>query len=175
MASASGDRREDGDLAALPQGMLASDVILIDRHAHHRKIPQRLSISAAARLQPVQEPGHVSDVRRQIDFLLGAPDARPQPSEIKELHRDRGPLARMAGRMPAVQRRHAITSEKGKKSIIVPAARSLVVSSRTTRPSDCTIEERIPAPSLGDLTAMTAPPLRCRLARRYSRLPGLLR
>src|SRR5258708_776100 len=138
--------------------MFEPDRSLIDPNPHDRKIAQRLGISAAARLQPIQEPGHVSDVRRQIDFLLGAADARPQPSEIEELYRDRGLLARIAGGMPAVQSRHAITSEKGRKSTIVPCARSLVVSSRTTRPSDCTIDERIPAPSLWYLTPRTASP-----------------
>ena len=52
-------------------------------------------------------------------------------------------------------------------------ARSL--SSRTTNPSDCTIEDRMPAPSRGYLPGDGgATVARSRLARRYSRRPGLL-
>src|SRR5215472_17673698 len=103
--------------------------------------------------QPIEQPRDIVDPGRQRDFFFGAADSRPQPGEIEQFHR--------------------ITSEKGRKSTMVPTVSSLVASSRMTRPSDRTIEEIIPAPSLGNLTATMASPWRSSRALKYSRLPGL--
>src|SRR5208282_3766973 len=105
--------------------------------------------------QPTEQPRDIVDLGRQCDFFFGAADARPQPGEIEQFH--------------------PITSEKGRKSTMVPTVSSLTASSSMTRPSDRTIEERIPAPSFSYLTATTLWPWRSRLARRYSRRPGFLR
>src|SRR6266851_5200873 len=59
---------------------------------------------------------------------------------------------------------HPNTSEKGKNSTIPPGTSSLRPSSRTAKPSDCTIEERMPAPSFGYLRATMAPSSRSRVA-----------
>src|SRR6516164_5544505 len=109
----------------------------------------------APRAQPIEQPRDIVDLGRQCDFFFGAADARPEPGEIEQFH--------------------PITSEKGRKSTVVPTVSSLAASSRMTSPSDRTIEDRIPAPSLAYLTATTASPLRARLARKYSRRPGFLR
>src|SRR5712671_140320 len=143
IALTSGHRREDRDLVTLPDGVLGPDIVLIDRHPDHRKITQRLGISAAARSQPIEQACHVLHSRRQIGFLFGAADARTQPGKIKQLH--------------------PITSENGRKSTVMPGATSLVSSSTITSPSDWVIEERMPAPSLGYLTATRSLPSRCRL------------
>src|SRR5215472_9944568 len=145
IASASGYRREDRDLVHIAQRVLPSDIVLVDGDAHHRQVAQRLGIAGATRLQPAQQPGHIADFRRQRQFLLGAADARAKPSEIEDLH-------------PS-------TSKKGRKSTMAPGARLLVASSRMTRPSDCTIEDRMPAPSRGYLTATKASPSRRSRAR----------
>src|SRR6516162_1996034 len=105
--------------------------------------------------QPIEQPRDIVDPGRQRDFFFGAADARSQPGEIEQFH--------------------PITSEKGRKSTMVPTVSSLAASSNMTRPSDRTIEERIPAPSLAYLTATMASPFRSRLARKYSRRPGFLR
>src|SRR6202011_2372229 len=155
IALASGHRRENCDLVTLTDGVLEPDITLIDRHPDDRKISQRLGISAAARPQPIEQAGHVLHSRRQVNFLFGAADPRTQPGEINQLH--------------------PITSENGRKSTVMPGARSLVSSSTITSPSDRVIEERMPARSLGYLTAIRSLPSRCRLALTYSRRPGFLR
>src|ERR1700732_5329829 len=109
----------------------------------------------ASPTQPIEQLRDVVDLRRQRDFFFGTTDAPPQPGEIEQLH--------------------PITSEKGRKSTVVPTVSSLAASSRMTRPSDRTTEARIPAPSLAYLTATWASPLRFRLTRKYSRRPGFLR
>src|SRR5580693_9142481 len=93
---------------------------------------------------------------RKIAHLLGMADTRAQPGEIQELHEPN-------------------TSEKGRKSMVAPGARSVTSSPITAKPSDCTIEDRMPAPSLGYLSAMSRPPSRCKVARTYSRRPAFLR
>src|SRR3984893_10081324 len=155
IGSASGDRWEQGDLVAFAQRVLGSDIILIDGNAHDSEIPQRLGISAAAGAQPIEQTRDIPNFGRQGDLLLGAPDARSQPGEIEQPH--------------------GITSENGRKSTRLPTASSLTASSRMTSPSERTIEDRIPAPSLGYLRATTASPSRFRLARKYSRRPSFLR
>src|SRR5438270_9295748 len=155
IALTSGYRREDCDLVTLPDGVLEPDIVLIDRDPDHRKVTQRLGISAAARPQPIEQPCHVLHSRRQVGFLFGAADARAQPGKIKQLH--------------------PITSENGRKSTVMPGATSLVSSSTTTSPSDRVIEERMPAPSLRYLAATRSFPSRSRLALTYSRRPGFLR
>src|SRR5437773_1767935 len=58
----------------------------------------------------------------------------------------------MAGGEREVQRHiHPNTSENGRKSTVMPTATSLRLSSRMTKPSDCTIDDRMPAPSRGYL------------------------
>src|SRR5215470_7230864 len=69
-------RRKDGDFVALAHRMFGPDVILIDRHANHGQVPQRLGISVVARPQPVEQSGDVFDIGRQFNFLLGTTDAR---------------------------------------------------------------------------------------------------
>src|SRR6266436_8240499 len=155
IGSASGDRREQRDLVAFAQRVLGSDIILIDRDPYHSEIPQRLGISAAAGAQPIEQTRDIANFGRQGHLLLGAADARSQPREIKQPHES--------------------TSENGRKSTMLPTASSLAVSSKITSPSERTIEDRIPAPSLGYLTATTASPSRFRLARKYSRRPSFLR
>src|SRR3984893_11598294 len=155
IGSASGDRREERDLVAFAQRVLGSDIVLIDRNAHDSEIPQRLGISAAAGAQPIEQPRDIANLGRQGDLLLGAADAGAQPGEIEQPHES--------------------TSENGRKSTMLPTASSLAPSSKITSPSERTIEVRIPAPSLGYLTATTASPSRFRLARKYSRRPSFLR
>src|SRR5215469_13893651 len=155
IGSASSDRREDRNLVSLPHGMFGPYVVLVDRDADHREVPQRLAVAATAGPQPVEQSRHVPNIGWQLHLLFGTTDARSQPGEIEELH--------------------PITSEKGKKSTIVPMASELAASLKMTRPSERTTEERIPAPSLGYLIATTASPSRSRLARKYSRRPDFLR
>src|SRR2546427_5222253 len=81
IGSASGDRREERDLVAFPQRVLGSDIILIDRNPHDSQIPQRLGISAAAGAQPIEQTPDIANFGRQGNLLLGAADARSQPSE----------------------------------------------------------------------------------------------
>ncbi len=107
--------------------------------------------------------------------LIGLPDAGPQPGKIQQLYVNRGPLARSAGGTPAVHHGHPKTSENGKNSTTAPGTSSVRLSSRTAKPSDCTIEERMPAPSFGYFWAIMAPPSRASVARRYSRRPAFLR
>src|SRR5262245_36191349 len=55
MASASGHRREDGDLVASGDGMVVLHIGLVHRHAHHREIFQRLGMAGRAGLEPVEQ------------------------------------------------------------------------------------------------------------------------
>src|SRR4051812_32725135 len=153
---ASGDRRENRDFVPVRDRVVASDIILVDRDSHDREIPQRLGIGGAAPTQPVEQSGHIAHMLGQGGLLLGVADARTQPGEVQQLHDPN-------------------TSEKGRNSMMVRGATSLISSPITAKPSDCTIDDRMPAPSFGYRTATARPFLRFRLARRYSRRPGFLR
>src|SRR5207244_3610992 len=124
-----GYRRKQCNLVAVADRMVAPDIIPVDRDPDHRQVAQGLGVGAAALLQPPQQALDVAHLRRQRQILLGVADACAQPGEIEHLH--------------------ANTSENGRNSTLIPGARSARLSSRMTNPSDCTIEERMPAPSLG--------------------------
>src|SRR5258708_35308455 len=83
IASASGDRRKEGDLVAVTDGMARLDVFLVDGDAHHRKILERLGEAGAARPQPAEQRRDVADTGGQRDILLGgaAPAAQPGRKE----------------------------------------------------------------------------------------------
>src|SRR5215831_5329837 len=104
--STPGHRWEQGDLVTFPDRMCEPDILLINGDANEPEVSQRLGMPVAAPPQPIEQPRHIIDLRRQSDVFLGAANARPQPSKIEKLH--------------------PITSEKGRKSTTVPA-----VSSRT--------------------------------------------
>src|SRR5579875_1271512 len=153
--SASGYRRKQRHLVALTHRVVLPDIFLIDGHANAFRVFERLGIIAAAPAQPSDKPGDVADPRRQWQLFFGDADAGPHPREIQQLH--------------------PTTSENGRNSTVSPAARTPVASSRMTSPSACTIDDRIPAPSFGYLTATVTAPRRSSRARRYSRRPGFLR
>src|SRR5579863_7248053 len=48
----SGHRREEGNLVALMDRLVGSDILLIDRDPDHRQVAQCLGVTAAAPLQP---------------------------------------------------------------------------------------------------------------------------
>src|SRR5262249_43946116 len=67
----------------------------------------------------------------------------------------------------------SITSRNGKNGTLAPGAMSVALSSSTTRPSESTMEDKMPAPSRGNFLAIHVPSgPASNLARRYSRRPG---
>src|SRR5439155_5854135 len=148
--------REQRDLVTLADRVIAPVIVLVHRDPDDRQVAQCLGVTAAAAAQPFEERRDVTHPGGQRQLLLGLPDPRPQPGEIQQLHDPN-------------------TSENGKNSTIAPGTSSLRLSSRTANPSDCTIEDRMPAPSFGYLRATMAPSSRARVARRYSRRPAFLR
>src|SRR4029079_6406132 len=115
--------------------VVASDIFLVDRHPDHRQVAQRVGIAPPAPSQPLQQRSGVAHLFRQRQLLFGMTDPGAQPGEIQQLHEPN-------------------TSENGRKSTSVPGAISFMLSSRITKPSDCTIEDRMPAPSRLNLRAM---------------------
>src|SRR5690348_10203905 len=84
--SASGDRREEGDLVAGFEAMVVGDVFAIDRDAHELGVGQRALVIRPARFQPIDELRHGRDRARGIEILFGGADLLPQPGEIEEFH-----------------------------------------------------------------------------------------
>src|SRR5271155_6129094 len=81
IASASGDRREDRDLVAGAYRVVEPHIVMVDRDPNDGAVLQRRRIIGAARAEPIEQPGHVADLRRQRQFLFGAADSRAQPGE----------------------------------------------------------------------------------------------
>src|SRR5437870_4052644 len=78
--------REQRDLVALADRMVAPDIVLVHRDPDNREVAQCLGVTGAASAQPFEEPRDVAHSRRQRQLLLGLPDTRPQPGEIQQLH-----------------------------------------------------------------------------------------
>src|SRR5690242_8316665 len=66
--------------------MVAGDIALVDGDAHDARVLERLGEARPARAQPIEQPRHRGDLRRQLDTLLGPADPDAQPGEIKEFH-----------------------------------------------------------------------------------------
>src|SRR5690606_35038488 len=85
MASASGDRREKGDLARADDAGRGPDVALIDRSPDHVGALEGGGILRPTRLHPGDEVCDGLDMRRQLDLLLGTPDFFANPCEVEQL------------------------------------------------------------------------------------------
>src|SRR5271170_3476197 len=71
IALASGHRREQRDLVAVADPVVAPDIFLVDRDADDRQVLQCLGVTAAAPAQPFEKPLDVAHVGRQRQLLLG--------------------------------------------------------------------------------------------------------
>src|SRR5260370_35257304 len=96
IASASGDRRKEGDLVTVTDGMARLDVFLVDGDAHHRKILERLGEAGAAPPQPAGQRRDVADTGGHRDILPRGAGPPRHPGEKEGFHlrlfgRPRGP------------------------------------------------------------------------------------
>src|SRR5690348_14082061 len=147
VASTAGHRREQRHFVARLEREIPADVTAVDRDAQRPAVLERLGKGRSARLEPVDQRRRRRDAGRRIEGFLGLADLGLEPGEIKESHgADLGAGARR--RKP-----HAMTSLNGRKSTVPPSSTWLRPSGISTKPSDSTIEVRMPAPSRGNFSA----------------------
>src|SRR5487761_324079 len=167
-ASTAGHRWEQRDFVARLEQDIPADMAAVDRDAQRPPVLQRFGKAGPARREPVGQRRRRRDAGRRIEGFLGLADLGLEPREIEEPHgADLGAGARR--RKP-----YAMTSLNGRKSTVPPNSTWLNPSGLSTRPSDSTIEVRMPAPSRGNFSATQPVSPGLRRARRYSvRLPFL--
>src|SRR5512143_2276088 len=87
ITSASGHRREEGDLARVADHRIVAHMALVDRGADHLVSRKRIGEFGSARLEPGDQLADGRDVGRQHD-LFGSPAYLfSHPGEIEEPHR----------------------------------------------------------------------------------------
>src|SRR5215469_7538467 len=160
-------RKQRHFVARLEQGVPA-DMATVDCDAQRPPVLQRFGEAGPARLQPIDERCRRGNAGGQIEGFLGLADLGLEPGEVQQPHgADLG---------VGTQRRkpYAMTSLNGRKSTVPPSSTWLKPSGISTKPSDSTIEVRMPAPSRGNFSATQPVSPGLRRARRYSvRLPFL--
>src|SRR5215469_12833455 len=123
---------------------IPADMAAIDGDAQRPPVLECFGETGPARLEPVDQRGRRRNAGGEIEGFLGLAAIGLEPGEIQKPHgADLGAGARR--RKP-----YAMTSLKGRKSTVPPSSTWLNPSGISTRPSDSTIEVRMPAPSRGN-------------------------
>src|SRR5262245_39313824 len=97
--SASGDRREEGDLARAGNPRVMAHVLAIDRGSDHLGAGEGILEFRPAALQPIDQFGDGADAFRRRDFLRGDAGLLLDPGEIEETHAANPPSSH-GGRRP---------------------------------------------------------------------------
>ena len=102
--SASGHRREEGDLACSGEARRGLDVGAVDGGADHVGAREGLGVLGPQALQPGHQLRHRADAGRHVDDLLGLAGLLAHPGEVEYLHgHGAGPYCSMAVRMAALR------------------------------------------------------------------------